>query len=106
MITVIIRYSGINGNAYKFMNEMKELGIIDKIRREDGNLRYNYYYSFDDKESIILIDSWINQEALDKHHKLDLMKTISDLRDKYDLHMQVEKYELINDNKDDKYIRR
>ncbi len=106
MITIIIKYKGIKANARNFMKEMIDKGIVDKIRKEEGNLRYDYYLPIDDNNSIILIDSWINQEALDKHHQLPLMKDISNLRIKYDLHMEVEKYQKIDDNKDDNYIRK
>lgn len=106
MISVNIYYKGINGNAKKFVNEMINLGIVDKIRKEEGNLRYEYFFLVDDNETVLLIDCWKNQEALDIHHKLPLMKEIMELREKYDLHMVVEKYESISDDKDEKYIRK
>ena len=106
MITVIIRYSGTDGNAKKFFKEMQSLKIVDEIRNEDGNIRYEYFYPIDDDESIILIDSWINQEALNRHHLSPVMNKISQLRDKYNLHMKVEKYQLVTDNIDEKYIRK
>ena len=56
------------------------------------NLRYEYYQSLDDPETILLIDSWANQEAIDKHHATPMMDTIAKLREKYDLHMTVERY--------------
>ncbi len=40
----------------------------------------------------MLIDSWVNQEAIDVHHKSPMMKQIIALREKYDLHMRVERY--------------
>ena len=106
MISVNIYYKGINGNAKKFVNEMINLGIVDKIRKEEGNLRYEYFFPIDDNETVLLIDCWKNQEALDIHHKLPLMTVIMGLREKYDLHMVVEKYESISDDKDEKYIRK
>ena len=106
MISVNIYYKGINGNAKKFVNEMINLGIVDKIRKEEGNLRYEYFFPIDDNETVLLIDCWKNQEALYIHHKLPLMNEIMELREKYDLHMVVEKYESISDAKDEKYIRK
>ena len=38
------------------------------------------------------IDKWKNQEALDLHHSSSAMEKILDLRNKYDLHMRVERY--------------
>lgn len=57
-LTFIIHYIGKNGNALKFAKEMTEIGIVGRIRSKEGNLQYQYYESFDDKETIILIDSW------------------------------------------------
>ena len=91
-ITVNLRYTGTDGNARKFAEEMVSSGTVDAIRAEEGNLRYEYYQSMDDPETILLIDSWANQEAIDKHHATPMMDTIAKLREKYDLHMTVERY--------------
>ena len=91
-ITVNLRYTGTDGNARKFAEEMISSGTVDAIRAEEGNLRYEYYQSLDDPETILLIDSWASQEAIDAHHASPMMKTIAALREKYDLHMTVERY--------------
>ena len=94
-ITVNLRYTGTDGNARKFAEEMVSSGTVDAIRAEEGNLRYEYYQSLDDPETILLIDSWANQEAIDKHHATPMMDTIAKLREKYDLHMTVERYTVV-----------
>lgn len=71
---------------------MTERGIVQDIRNEKGNIRYEYFEPLEDSESILLIDSWENQEALDIHHKTPMMKEIADLRIKYQLKMKVERY--------------
>ena len=91
-ITVNLRYTGMDGNARKFAEEMISSGTVDAIRAEEGNLRYEYYQSLDDPETILLIDSWASQEAIDAHHATPMMATIAALREKYDLHMTVERY--------------
>ena len=91
-ITVNLRYTGKNRNALKFAEEMTCSGTVAAIRAEKGNLRYEYYQSLDDPETILLIDSWENQEAIDIHHASPMMATIAALREKYDLHMTVERY--------------
>ena len=91
-ITVNLRYTGANGSARAFAEEMISSGTVDAIRAEEGNLRYEYYQSLDDPETILLVDSWTNQEAIDAHHASPIMATIASLREKYDLHMTVERY--------------
>ena len=91
-ITINIYYSGTNGNARKFAEEMIRDGIVDEIRAEKGNLRYEYFFPMNDAETLLLIDSWVNQESLDIHHKSPMMRKIIGLREKYGLSMRVERY--------------
>ncbi len=91
-ITVHLRYTGTNGSARKFAEEMIAGGTVAAIRSEPGNLRYEYYLSLEDPETILLIDSWENQDAIDFHHASPMMATIAGLREKYDLHMTVERF--------------
>lgn len=91
-IVVNLRYTGTNGNAVRFAREMEASGTADKVRMEDGNLRYEYYIPMNDPETVLLIDSWRDQAAIDRHHASPMMKTIAALRDKYDLHMTAERY--------------
>ena len=91
-IVVNLRYTGVNGNAAKFAQEMEQSGTADLIRAEDGNLRYEYYIPISDPETVLLIDAWKDQEAIDRHHASPMMQTIAALREKYDLHMTAERY--------------
>ena len=91
-ITINIYYYGKNGNAKKFAQEMLMTGVVDSIRKEEGNLKYEYYFSMEDEETLLLIDSWKDQNAIDQHHASPMMEQIIKLREKYDLHMRVERY--------------
>lgn len=106
-ITVNIYYTGTNGSARKFAEEMVSTGTVEAIRNEEGNIRYDYFFPMDDAETVLLIDSWSSQEAIDAHHATPMMNTIMQLREKYDLHMKVERY--ISDDgvpaKDKSFIR-
>ena len=91
-IVVNLRYTGTDGNAVRFAREMEQSGTADAIRAEEGNLRYEYYVPLDDAETVLLVDAWTDQAAIDRHHSSPMMKTIAALRDKYDLHMTAERY--------------
>lgn len=108
-ITVNIYYTGKDGSALKFAEEMESSGTVRLIRNEDGNEKYEYFHSLDDKETVLLIDKWRDREAIDRHHLSPMMQTITELREKYDLRMRVERY--ISDENgvpesDRKYIRK
>lgn len=91
-ITVNIYYSGVNGNAKKFAEEMISSGTVSDIRAEEGNLRYEYFFPMNDSETVLLIDSWADQHSIDIHHASPMMEKIIKLREKYDLHMKVERF--------------
>ena len=105
MVTVNLRYKG--ADARTFAEEMTASGTVDLIRAEPGNLRYEYYQSLDDPETILLIDSWKDQAAIDAHHASAMMATIAELREKYDLHMTVERFVSVEDSAgDERFIRK
>ena len=107
MITVNLYYTGTNGAARRFAEEMEASGTADAIRAEAGNLRYAYFLPMDDPETVLLIDSWENQEAIDRHHASPMMATIAALREKYDLHMKVERFTGEGDAPgDERFLRR
>ena len=91
-IVVNIYYTGTDGNARKFAEEMESSGTAAKIRKEEGNLRYEYFIPIADPETVLLIDCWKDQEAIDRHHASPMMEKIAELRVKYDLHMRVKRY--------------
>ena len=92
MITVNLYYTGTNGSARAFAEEMVQTGVVTAIRAEDGNLRCEYFFPMDDPETVLLIDQWRDQEAIDVHHASPMMGQIAALREKYDLHMKVERF--------------
>ncbi len=95
-ITINIYYSGENGSAVQFAKEMTERGIVAEIRSRKNNLRYQYFQPLDDPETVLLIDSWTDQAAIDEHHQSPLMQDIMDLREKYGLKVSAERY--VSDN--------
>lgn len=106
MITVNLYYRGSNGSARAFAGEMESSGIAEAIRREPGNLRYQYFLPMDDPETVLLIDSWTDQAAIDAHHASPMMARLAALREKYDLHMTAERFVSEDIGTDEKYIRR
>lgn len=106
MITVNLYYTGTGGNARAFAEEMESSGIADAIRAEEGNLRYQYFQPLGDPETILLIDSWRDQAAIDAHHASPMMARLAALREKYDLHMTAERFVSDDMGTDEAFIRK
>ncbi|WP_124974656.1 putative quinol monooxygenase [Ligilactobacillus salitolerans] len=107
-LTVNLYYTGQNGAARKFAEEMVSSGIVARIQSEPGNLKYDYFVPLADPETVLLIDSWEDQSALDLHHASEMMQELAALREKYDLHLRVERYrdDFKNNDHDERYLRR
>lgn len=91
-IVVNLYYTGTGGKARQFAKEMEESGTAERIRQEEGNEGYAYFFPADDPETVLLIDKWRDQAAIDAHYASPMMAVIARLREKYDLHMRVERY--------------
>ena len=91
-LTVNLYYTGFDGNARRFAEEMVSSGIVAAVRAEEGNERYAYFFPMEDPQTVLLIDQWRDQAALDAHHKSPMMAQIAQLREKYHLRLRVERY--------------
>lgn len=92
MIAVNLYYTGENGGAVKFAEEMENSGIAGMIRAESGNIRYEYFLPMGDTETVLLIDIWKDQAALDAHHASPMMAEIARLREKFKLRVKAERF--------------
>lgn len=43
-LIINIYYTGENGSARQFAEEMVRSGIVDQVRAEEGNERYEYFF--------------------------------------------------------------
>ncbi|XOW20349.1 antibiotic biosynthesis monooxygenase [Lactococcus cremoris] len=92
-ITVNILYQG-DGNKAHLFADMISSGLVDKIRR-----KWKFAFEFLLLliiQAILLIDEWENQEAIDLHHKSEMMAQIAELRKKYQLRLKVTRYQEID----------
>ena len=106
-ITMNLYYTGKDGSARRFAEEMERSGTADQIRAEEGNERYDYFFSMNDPETVLLIDSWKDQASLDAHHASAMMESVAALREKYDLHMWAERYRSDDaDHADERFLRK
>ena len=58
-------------------------------KNEMKNMNISFLWKI---KKLYQIDRWKDKEALDIHHKSEMMKEIAELRDKYQLHMKVEMF--------------
>ena len=82
MKTVKLIYKMQPGTKEKFLDDIYGRGIPEKTRNEKGCISYDFYLSCD-RDEILLIEKWENDEALEKHIEMPHLKELRKLKDEY-----------------------
>ena len=64
MYTIYVKFKCLPGKREAFVEAAKQEGILAAVRAEDGCHRYDYYFSAEDVNELLLIEAWET-----KHHQ-------------------------------------
>lgn len=78
----------------EFYKKLVEEGIIEKTRQESGNIKYEYYCAVEDHRKLLLIATWENSIAMEKHLKTEHYQLFKKLKAEYIKETQIEKHYL------------
>ena len=91
MLNLLVFYRAKNGETLRrFYKEVKASGIIEKSREEAGNLRYDYFFSADKENEILLVEKWESQEAQKEHSGLPHFAELGKIKEKYNIQTKAE----------------
>jgi quinol monooxygenase YgiN len=66
-----------------FIQKVKDTGVLDAIRGEDGCIRYDYYLSEKDPGELLLIEQWETKEKQQIHIGQPHMDTLRGFKGDY-----------------------
>ena len=81
------------GKALPFVQAIKNSGIQEKIRGEDGCLRYDYLLSCEAEDTVVLMEQWRDAAAQEKHMTQPHMEDLHRMKDEYVLDVRLERLE-------------
>ena len=91
MLNLLVLYKAENGEMLRrFYEEVKAAGIIEKSREEAGNLRYDYFFSADKENEILLVEKWESQESQKEHSGLPHFAELGKIKEKYNIQTKAE----------------
>ena len=70
-------------DIHKFYGEVREAGIVEATRGEDGCVRYDYFFSAERENEILLVENWKDQESQKYHDTLPHLETLGKIKEKY-----------------------
>lgn len=79
-VTYTLKNKEDRDNYYR---EVRENGIIDKSRAEDGCIRYEYYYPAESETEMFLWEQWESRAAQKKHTQQPHFAVLGKLKEKY-----------------------
>ena len=75
MMLFQVTYTMLPGQRDAFLQMMRESGILDQIRREEGCLDYRYYLPEEEDGTLLLVERWPGPEAQKAHMATSHMAT-------------------------------
>ena len=78
MYTIYVKFTCLPEKREAFIKKVKETGVLDAIRAEDGCIRYDYYLSEKDPNELLLIEQWeskIHQQIHIKQPHMDKLRS-------------------------------
>ena len=67
MFNIYVKYTCLPQKREAFIQKVKDTGILEAVRAEDGCIRYEYYLSEEDPNVLLLIEQWETQQHQQVH---------------------------------------
>ena len=83
MYTIYVVFNCLPGKREAFVQRVKQEGIVDAVRAENGCIRYDYYYSEKDPNELLLVEAWESKEHQQIHLDQPHMVQLRALKDDY-----------------------
>ena len=91
---VEVHYYIKDGKRDDFYRTLMESGIADASRAEEGNEKYEYYYSPDNENELLLLEGWKSAETVELHHQSAHFKQLGELKKEYVTETAFMRYEI------------
>ena len=83
MMLFQVTYTMLPGQRDAFLQMMRESGILDQIRREEGCLEYRYYLPEEEDGTLLLVERWTGPEAQKAHMATSHMARLGQVKAQY-----------------------
>lgn len=83
MVLFHVTYTALPGKAEPFLQAVREAGLLETIRQEDGCLGYDYYLSWEQPDQILLVERWRDGQAQKTHLAAPHMARLGELKGRY-----------------------
>jgi quinol monooxygenase YgiN len=83
MIIVNVTYKIKPGERDAFLAACNEIKLLENTNKENGNIKYAYYFPIDDEDAVFCAELWDNADAFKAHRSTDHVVKFQDVKKKY-----------------------
>lgn len=92
MTNFYVVYKFKSGQAREeFYEEVKACGAAEKTRKEEGCLRYDFFFNADSDTEMFLFEKWESREAQQKHLKQPHYLEFAGIKERYGVETDITK---------------
>lgn len=92
MIVLHVTYMTKPGEAGNFVAAIEEAGIDTATRAEHGCLQYDYFYTAQMEDRVLLVERWADEEALKAHTCAPHFQQLGSMKSQYVLQTELKKF--------------
>ncbi len=93
MIVLNVTYKCKEDMRDEFLEMIITEGIDEASRAEHGNMKYDYYLPADGRNELLLVEKWLDADALTVHARQPHFAKLGELKQKYVSDTIIERYE-------------
>ena len=83
MYTIYVKFTCLPNKRGAFIQKVRETGVLDAIRRENGCVKYDYYLSEEDPNELLLLEQWETKEHQQIHITQPHMALLRSFKEDY-----------------------
>ncbi len=83
MYTIYVKFECLPQKREACIQKVKDTGVLDAIRAEDGCIKYDYYLSEKDPNELLLIEQWETQKHQQIHIEQPHMEHLRSFKNDY-----------------------
>ena len=94
MFTIYVKFECYEGKREAFVEKVREQGILAAIRAEDGCHGYDYYFSEENANELLLLEAWETKKHQEVHMTQPHMEKLRALNAEHIVSAKLGEYEI------------
>lgn len=92
MLTWNVTYHCKPGKREAFYQAISELGVRASSNREDGNVKYDYFFDAQDADALLLVETWTEPALQEAHCQTEIFAKLQALKGEYCETVTIDKF--------------